>query len=400
MKRFMKNFNINTILVLAMILLIFGCGNNDQDVSSLPVEKPVEKVAEKPVKKLVEKVVEKPVEKPVEKVVEKPVEKPVEKVVEKPAESKYVSLLSEIENIQDPNNLSWPRKITINSKEISIPEKPKKLLTISLGHDEVLFGITTNDQIVGTTTFAQEEGSNIVDKANGLPTISSDPETIIALEPDIVFADSYASVDLIDALEDIGIIVVQTPLNNDLEGRKKDIWLMAYITGNLESAEILISNIDEKVKILEDIAKNNEEVNKKVLTLSWWDAYWTAGIGSTEDSIIRLTGATNVAAENQVESNTTIEKELLISMNPEIIIVTQSVNWGGKDFYDQLFEDETLSSIDAIKNDNVYMVNSNLWGTLSYWNIKGSEELMKILLDIKTLFQSQNSLFKFLLEKN
>ena len=160
---------------------------------------------------------------------------------------------------------------------------------------------------------------------------------------------------------------------------------MAYITGNLESAEILISNIDKKVEILEYIAKNNEEVNKKVLTLSWWDAYWTAGIGSTEDSIIRLTGATNVAAENQVESNTTIEKELLISMNPEIIIVTQSINWGGKDFYDQLFEDETLSSIDAIKHGNVYMVNSNLWGTLSYWNIKGSEELMKILLDIQTI---------------
>ncbi|NCG34496.1 MAG: hypothetical protein GWO78_00645, partial [Dehalococcoidales bacterium] len=62
MKKFMKNFNINSILVLAMVLLIFGCGNNDQDVSSLPAEKPVEKVVEKPAEKPVEKVVEKPAE--------------------------------------------------------------------------------------------------------------------------------------------------------------------------------------------------------------------------------------------------------------------------------------------------------------------------------------------------
>jgi len=28
------------------------------------------------------------------------------------------------------------------------------------------------------------------------------------------------------------------------------------------------------------------------------------------------------------------------------------------------------------------MVNSNWWSTLSYWNIKGSEELSKILWDL------------------
>ena len=346
MKVFMKNFNINLIIALSVFLFTFGCGNNvDQDISVLNSEKQIEIISK----------------------------------------NIYTNYLSEIESILDPQNLSWPRIITINGKEIIIPKKPDKLLTISLGHDEVLFGISSNDQIVGTTTFAQEEGSNIFDKAKGLPTITNDPESIIALEPDLVFADSYASVDLIDTLEDIGIIVVQTPLNNDLEGRKNDIWLMAYITGNLKSAELLINNIDNKVKILNDLVNNDEKVNKRVLTLSWWDAYWASGIGSTEDSIIRLAGATNLAAENNLESNTTIEKELLISMNPEIIIITQSVNWGGKDFYEQLFLDETLSSIDAINNKNVYLVNSNLWSTLSYWNIKGSEELVKILLDIENI---------------
>ena len=293
--------------------------------------------------------------------------------------SEIKEALSKVGNIIDPDNISWPRNITVSGNEIVIEERPDNVLTISLGHDEILFGISDDSQIVGTTIFAQEEGSNIKNKSYGLPTITTDPESIITLDPDIVFADPYASVELIDTLTDLGILVIQTPLNNDISGRKNDVWFMAYITGNLDQAQTLIEDIDNKINILSDITENNN-VKKKVLTLSWWDSYWTAGTGSTEDSIINLAGAINIASENGIESNTTIDKEKLISMNPEIILITQSVAWGGQDFYDQLFLDTSLSSIEAIKNNNVFLVNPNWWGTLSYWNIMGAKQLIEILL--------------------
>tara|TARA_Y100000996_G_scaffold405146_1_gene379980 strand:+ start:903 stop:2075 length:1173 start_codon:yes stop_codon:yes gene_type:complete len=293
--------------------------------------------------------------------------------------AEIMEALSEVENIIDPDNIAWPRNIIVAGKEIVIEERPDNVLTISLGHDEILFGISDDSQIVGTTTFAQEEGSNIKDKSYGLPTITTDPESIITLDPDIVFADPYASVELLDTLTDLGILVIQTPLNNDISGRKNDVWFMAYITGNLDQAQTLIDDIDNKINVLSAITENNN-VKKKVLTLSWWDSYWTAGTGSTEDSIINLAGAINIAGENGIESNTTIDKEKLISMNPEIILITQSVAWGGQDFYDQLFLDTSLSSIEAIKNNNVFLVNPNWWGTLSYWNIMGAKQLIEILL--------------------
>jgi len=287
--------------------------------------------------------------------------------------------LLKVENIVNPDNVSWPRSIIVDGNEIVIEERPDSVLTISLGHDEILFGISNDSQIVGTTTFAQEEGSNIKDKSYGLPTISSDPESIIILNPDIVFADPYASVELLDTLKDLGILVIQTPLNNDILGRKNDVWFMAYITGNLNQAQTLIDDIDNKINLLSSISENNN-VKKRVLTLSWWDSYWTAGTASTEDSIINLTGSINIASENGIESNAPIDKEKLISMNPEIILITQSVAWGGEDFYDQLFLDPSLSSIDAIKNNDVFLVNPNWWGTLSYWNIMGAKQLIEILL--------------------
>ena len=306
-----------------------------------------------------------------------------EPIVEK--DVSYEQFLSSIDNILDPSNVSWPRTIIINETEIIISEKPERLATISLGHDEILFGITDSSQIVATTSFAQEEGSNIQSKSKGLPTISSDPETIIAQDPDIVFADPFASPELIDALEDFGITVIQTQLNNSIDGRKNDVWLMSYITGNLAKAKSLVEKIDNNIESLNNLVMDLKDPKMKVITLSWWDAYWTAGSGSTEDSIIQLAGGTNLSAENDVVSNSTIDKELLISMNPEIILINQSVQWGGQDFYDDLLADDSLSSIQAIKNDKVYMVNPNWWGTLSYWNIKGSEELAKILFNVEQI---------------
>ena len=300
-------------------------------------------------------------------------------------EETYEDELKSISMIDDPSNISWPRIVTINDRKFTIESRPERVATISLGHDEILFGISDTNQIVATTSFAQDDGSNIQSKADGLPTISSDPETIISVSPEIIFADPYASVELIDALENAGIIVIQTQLDNSIEGRKNDVWLMSYITGNLSNAKILTDRIDNNIKALQNIKSNNSDVENKLITLSWWDAYWTAGIGSTEDSVITLGGGDNLSALNGVESNSTIDKELLISMNPEIILITQSVTWGGKDFYDQLFSDDSLSSINAIKNNKVHMVNSNWWGTLSYWNLKGSEELAKILYELESI---------------
>ena len=91
-----------------------------------------------------------------------------------------------------------------------------------------------------------------------------------------------------------------------------------------------------------------------MLSVTYYDAYWAAGAGSTEGSIIELAGGLNIASENGVESNNMITKESLIDMNPEYIVIPQSISWGGQDFYDTLFSDESFQSIEAIINNNVY----------------------------------------------
>ena len=305
----------------------------------------------------------------------------LEKMMEE-SESLDVELIEffmayDVPGIEDILDLSWPREVEAMNGTITIDEKPERILTISTGHDEMIFGFANLNNIVGVTSFSQSPGGNIYELTKDMPTITSEIETIVAQNPDIVFADPYANANLMQSLVDLGITVVQTNLNNTNDGRINDILFAAYVLDELEGARMLINAIDSIVSYIYNTPINSDEYN--VLSVTYYDAYWAAGEGSTEGSIIELAGFINSAAEEGVVSNNMITKESLITMMPHHIVIPQSVEWGGQDFYDTLMSDESFSSIPAVKNESVHMVNTSHFTTLSHFNILGAIDLLEIL---------------------
>ena len=283
-----------------------------------------------------------------------------------------------IKNLLD---LSWPREVEAMNGTITIDEKPERILTISTGHDEMIFGFANLNKIVGVTSFSQSPGGNIYELTKDMPTISSEIETIVAQNPDIVFADPYANTNLMQSLVDLGITVVQTQLNNTSKGRINDILFAAYVLDELEGSMMLIDAINDQIEFIEFMKSNigDIDLDKNVLSVTYYDAYWAAGSGSTEGSIIELAGYNNIASEKGVESNNMITKESLIDMSPDVIAIPQSVEWGGQDFYDSLLSDENFSSIPAVVNNKVFMVNTSHFTTLSHFNILGSIDLIDLI---------------------
>ena len=314
---------------------------------------------------------------------EKEEEMRLEKEEEMRLEKELVEFLKNytVPGIDDLKDLSWPREVEAMNGIITIDDKPERILTISTGHDEMIFGFANLNNIVGVTMFSQSPGGNIYELTKDMPTISSEIETIIAQNPDIVFADPYANVNLMQSLSDLGITVVQTQLNNTSEGRVNDILFAAYILDELESAKILIDAINEQIEYIEFIKSNigDTDLDKNVLSVTYYDAYWAAGAGSTEGSIIELAGYNNIASEKGVVSNNMVTKESLIDMSPDIIVIPQSIEWGGQDFFDNLFLDDSFSSIPAILNEKVFMVDTSHFTTLSHFNILGSIDLIDLI---------------------
>jgi len=289
----------------------------------------------------------------------------------------------DVPGIKNITDLSWPRQVEAMNGLITIEDKPKRILTISTGHDEMIFGFANLNNIVGVTMFSQSPGGNIYELTKDMPTISSEIETIISQEPDIVFADPFANQNLMQSLVDIGITVVQTKLNNTSKGRINDILFTAYILDEIEEALVLIDAIEEQIDYINLIKNTIGDTEKtSILSVTYYDAYWAAGNGSTEGSIIELAGYTNIASKFGVESNNMITKESLIEMSPDVIVIPQSVEWGGQDFYDSLMSDESFNSIPAVINGDVHMVNTSHFTTLSHFNILGSIDLLNLVSEI------------------
>ena len=80
-----------------------------------------------------------------ENLLEKPKSLDKETTISQQNENELSIMLAEIEEIVDPNNISWPRIVNINDIEIVIYDKPKRIVTVSLGHDEILFGIAIKE---------------------------------------------------------------------------------------------------------------------------------------------------------------------------------------------------------------------------------------------------------------
>ncbi|MDP6822735.1 MAG: ABC transporter substrate-binding protein [Dehalococcoidia bacterium] len=290
--------------------------------------------------------------------------------------------LANVEGIVDPANRGWPRVIEALNGRVTIDEQPQRIVTISLGHDEVTYALVPRDRVVAANIYTQSaDQSNVAHLAAGLPEITSDAEVIVAQSPDIVIASPFTSLELIDALERVGLTVLQTDLHNDPDGRRQDILLLGYAYGVEVRAIEFVKEVEDREAALRSVWKNKPE-DERVRVMSatlYSDSLYTAGAGSTEGEIINAAGGINVAAEAGLEHNPVISYESLIAMDPEVIFIPQPAEWGGEEFRDGLLANPALASVPAIRDGRVFMADPKFYTTLSFWNLRGAEELARDL---------------------
>ena len=125
---------------------------------------------------------------------------------------------------------------------------------------------------MGVTTFSQSPGGNIYELTKDMPTITSEIETIVAQNPDIVFADPYSNANLMQSLVELGITVVQTQLNNTSEGRINDILFAAYVLDELEGSMMLIDAINEQIEFIEFMKSNigSSDLDQNILSNAYF----------------------------------------------------------------------------------------------------------------------------------
>ena len=282
--------------------------------------------------------------------------------------------------IVDPTNLGWPREVEGLNGLVTIQAKPQRIITASVGHDEMTLALVPNNRLIAVGGSTKNSTySNVASLVQDKTEISRDPETIVAQAPDVVVTSPFFPAEAVEALSGIGIPVVQTELRHDPEARIANILFMGYIYAEEERAVEFAAEVSDRYDAVVAVTAI-AELRPRVLALTQYsDKYWVAGGNSTEGGVITAAGGINAAEEAGIEGNQTTSLEGVIAMDPEIIVIAQPLEFGAAELRDSLLANEAMAEVAAIKNEAVHVVESKHFTTLSYWNIRGTEDLARIL---------------------
>jgi len=297
-----------------------------------------------------------------------------------PAAPAFAEAFQDVRGIVDPSNFGWPREVEGLNGVVSIPAKPLSIITASVGHDEMTLAIVPIDRLVAVGSSSKNiTYSNVADLLQEKAEITRDPETIIAQEPDIIVTSPFFPVEAIDALQRVGIVVIQTELIQGPEARINSILLMGYIFGEETRAFEFADEVQARYETLISITSAKSPQPSVLALTQYSDTLWVAGGNSTEGGVILAAGGVNAAETAGIQGNQTTSLEGVIAMAPEIIIIAQPIEFGAEEFRQSLLDNEALAEVPAIRNGAVHVVESKHFTTLSYWNIRGAEDLARLL---------------------
>ncbi len=286
-----------------------------------------------------------------------------------------------VPGIVDPSNTGWPREIETIEGRITLEEPPQRVLTYSLGHDEILLSLLPRDRIAAIGKFTGNAAySNVADRVEGLEVYEKGAENVLAQEPDLFIASKSTKEDIVSLIREAGVPVARPALENSSEGNIPNILLYGYMLGVEDRALELVAEIRSRLDTITDVvppAGDASRPNTMSIT-RYSETLYVPGKDTTVGGIMEAAGGTNTAARDGIEGIQKVSIESVAALNPQVIFITQSGE-GGESLRADLLAHPALAEVPAIVDERIHVVGSKRFTTLSHWNVRGIEVVAQIL---------------------
>jgi iron complex transport system substrate-binding protein len=259
--------------------------------------------------------------------------------------------------------------------EVKIEGIPERIISLAPSNTEILFALGLDEEIIGVTTFADyPEEAKLKEKIGSL--VDPNIEKIVSLKPDLVLASDVNKIEAINKLKALGITVAgfnPTNINEAIIIIKK----IGRLTAKYSEAETIIANmyieLAETKNLVDRYLKDHSK--QKVFYEIWSDPLYTAGKGTFIDNLIEIAGGINIGAK-AIGSWPQYSLEKLLIENPDVFISSPMSAPGGNTV-ERVKERPGFSVLKAVKNDRVYLIDSNIVNRPSPRIILGLKTLVK-----------------------
>ncbi len=270
---------------------------------------------------------------------------------------------------------SAPQGITITDdigRTVQIKGIPQRIISLSPSNTEIVYALGLEDRLVGVTTY-----DNYPEAVKNKPQVSQystvDVEKVVSYKPDLILASNIQKTGAIPAFDKLGIAVI-TLEPETIEETLNDITLIGRISSNTKQAETLVADLQNRIKTVTDKLTTSEK--PRTFFLTWHDPIWTAGSNTVIGELMTKAGGTNIAAD--LNGHSQIDLESVIQRNPQIIFVMSSM--GDQDSsYSYVKNEPRFQATDAVKKNQVYKVDSDIFGRTTPRLVDGLETMAKLI---------------------
>ena len=259
--------------------------------------------------------------------------------------------------------------------EVNIPTKIEKIISTAPSNTEVLMALGLGDKLVAIDKYSTDiEGINT--ELPQIDFLNPDAETIIGLEPDIVIASGHNKTGSVEdpfkAISEAGIPVVYIPSSDSIDGIYKDIEFIADVVNERSKGKEIVD--DMKAQVEEIKAIGDKITDKKSVYFEISPAPYLSSFGKSTflNEMIEIIGAKNIF-ENE-EGWISPTAEAIIDANPDVIITNAGYM---ENPTEEIKSRDAWENINAIKNNEVYLVDQNASSRPSQNVIKALEQMAK-----------------------
>lgn len=250
---------------------------------------------------------------------------------------------------------------------VTIESEPETVVSVSPALTEIVYALGAEDKLIGRTDYC-DYPEEVLDIPSVGAIDNPDIEIIAELEPDVVIASSIFSEEAYNSITELGIPVVIIRDETTLEGMFDVVADVADVIGCHDEGEALVEELSSE---LDEIRANAPETDVTVYYCMSYGEYgdYTAGGDTFIGDIIESAGAVNAAAD---VSGWSFSAEALVEADPDYILIDE---WN----YDGFISTEPYSSLTAVQEGNVIVIDPNLLNRQGPRNLEAVELIQEYI---------------------
>lgn len=234
---------------------------------------------------------------------------------------------------------------------------PKRIVCLTEEPTETLYLLGEEQRIVGISGFTIRPARAKKEKPKVSAFTSANIKKIMDLQPDLVIGFSDIQADIAKALIEKGITVW---INNhrSVDEIYQMMVQLGSVVGKTDEAIALVRQFQDNIQ--KRCAKNQVQTIKPRVYFEEWYEPLISGIRWVSE-IIELAGGEDIFSEFR---NTSLAKDRIIADNNEVVVRNPDIilaSWCGQKFKkERLVSRENWNSINAVKNDFVFEIKSEI----------------------------------------